>query len=246
MFHGGRSFIRALALTAAKKPVLGKGHSVLGETPAGPRSCTTLRKVVSLCRSPCALAEGQKSGAELEQPSPRATQPLSPAHVCWEVICSKPRGCSVKIINRAIKEAPVVALSAMLCRGREESVASTWGEVAEHPLLLPNSFPAFRVGVSPRGRAGARRCRSLRPCSFECWPFVLLFRLSLPSVSINSFPRGSGCVWLCGNGERSHSPGAGSARGAAGLKVGFGGKEAVCSPGFFFHQPLLQHRPPPN
>lgn len=44
-----------------------------------------------------------------------ATQPLSPAH---EVICSKPCGCSVKIINRAIKEAPV-ALGAMLCRGRE-------------------------------------------------------------------------------------------------------------------------------
>lgn len=109
MFHGGRSFIRVLSLTAAKKPVLGKGHNVLGEAPAGLRSCTTLRKVVSLCRNPCALAGRKKWGRA------GATQPLSPAH---QVICSKPCGCSVKIIKRAIKEAPV-ALSAMLCRGVE-------------------------------------------------------------------------------------------------------------------------------
>lgn len=50
-----------------------------------------------------------------------AIQPLSPAHVCWEVICSKPCGCTAKMINRAIKEALVV-LSAMLCQGREEMV----------------------------------------------------------------------------------------------------------------------------
>lgn len=32
-------------------------------------------------------------------------------------------------------------------------------------------------------------------------------------------------------------------RGAAGLEPGFGGKEALYSPGFFSYQPLLQHRP---
>lgn len=79
---------------------------------------------------------------------------------------------------------------------------------------MPNSFPAFGVGVSPRGRAGAVGGVPPAPARSSVL-FVLLFRLYLPSVSINSFPRGSGCVWLCGNGERSHSPDAGSAQGSS-------------------------------
>lgn len=50
-----------------------------------------------------------------------AIQPLSPAHMCWEVICSERCGGTAKIINRAIKEAPV-APSVMLCGGRVEMV----------------------------------------------------------------------------------------------------------------------------
>lgn len=71
-----------------------------------------------------------------------AIQPLSPAHVCCEVICFKPCGCAAKIINRAIKEAPV-ALSAMLCRGREEMVEGQEQTLKPPPL---NSRCSFDMG----------------------------------------------------------------------------------------------------
>lgn len=94
MFHGGRSFIRALALAAAKNPVLGKGHSVLGEAPASEDP----EEGVCLCRNPWVLAGGKKVGQSWSSPA------LEPCPACWEGICSEPCGCGVKIINRAIKE----------------------------------------------------------------------------------------------------------------------------------------------
>lgn len=119
MFHGGRSFIRALALAAAKSPVLGKGHSVLGEAPASEDP----EEGVSLCRNPWALAGGKKVGQSWSNPA------LEPCPVCWEGVCSEPCGCCVKIINRAIKEAPAAL---MLCGagrraqlGRGEGLLST-------------------------------------------------------------------------------------------------------------------------
>lgn len=72
-----------------------------------------------------------------------AIQPLSPAHVCWEVICSKPCGCAAKIISRAIKEAPV-ALSVMLCQGREEIVEGQEQTLKPPPLNSRCRFDAGR------------------------------------------------------------------------------------------------------
>lgn len=74
MFYGGSWFIGALALSATAKPVLGQGHSVPEEPPAGHRSCTTLREVVSLPRNPCALVEekvGQSWSNPALEPCPR-------------------------------------------------------------------------------------------------------------------------------------------------------------------------------
>lgn len=140
-----------------------------------------------------------------------ATQPLSLAHVCWEVICSKPCGWSVKIMVRGIKEAPV-ALSAVLCgAGRREQLRG-----GEGLLSTPFScqIPSQLLGrVSQPGAEPGLVVAFPPPLLVQV--FVLLFRLCLPSVSINSFPRGSGCVWLCGNGERSHSPDDGSAQGSS-------------------------------
>lgn len=174
----------------------------LGQAPAGLRSCTTLGRVLSLCRNPCALPGGKKVGQSW------SNQPLSPAHVCWEVICSKPCGCSIKIINRAIKEAPV-ALNAMLCgAGRREGLLST-----PFSCQIPSQFVGWEChpGAEPELLVAFSRpllvrvLNSCRSSGFTC-----------PPLRVNKLiSTGSGCVWLCGNGERSHSPAAGSAQGSS-------------------------------
>lgn len=108
-------------------------------------------------------------------------------------------------------------------------------------------------GSALRGKAEARSvafCPPLPPRrSVECLlVVVLVFRLYLPSVSINSFPQCCGCVWLCGARERIRFccfqpclwewPGA---------EAGCGGKGAARSPGAFhplFSSPFYSRTPP--
>lgn len=98
---------------------------------------------MSLCRNPWALAGGKKVGQSWSNPA------LEPCPVCWEGICSEPCGCSVKIMNRAIKEAPAAL---MLCgAGRRAQL-----RCGEGLLRTPFScqIPSQLLGwVSEIGRA---------------------------------------------------------------------------------------------
>lgn len=70
MFYGGRWFIRALALSATKKPVLGKGRDALEDSSRAWELQDPEEGGVPV-QEPLCSGWG-KSGAELEQSSPGA------------------------------------------------------------------------------------------------------------------------------------------------------------------------------
>lgn len=152
-----------------------------------------------------------------------AIQPSSPACVCWEVKCSNARRDTAEIVIRAINEA-LAAPGAGLCQGRGMAEGQNCAQPrsAEQPgqlrcgegmLSTPSSCQISSQllghgGVSvPQGRARARSVAfrpPLPPCrSVVRRVAVLLLRLYLVSVSINSFPQSRGCgvaLWGWGQG----------------------------------------------
>lgn len=146
--------------------------------------------------------------------------------------CSKPCRATAQIIIRAINEA-AAALSAGAGR-RQQRVRNelsltprSWrsfdmGRGCSAPLPVPHFFPASRAHGCPCVSEPSSPAVPLG--CFAHHVAVLLFRLYLASVSINSFPQGCGCavaLWLWG-------------------LLGFVGLGCGCSPGVpFLYQPLL-------